>query len=291
MAKFKVTPKVKKVGVMVKRLKVKMRKLSVDLLPVLLSEYQTNLLKQLKSQKIAKKKNARKKVKVKPTLRNKDASAASSVPTNSLCLIHVSDSVPQIKEMLSRGKVLRLTSSLRWRWDVVSLYENYGLGSQQSIQADDEDSPKKKVPRWAEEKMIIRALTGCVDVDPDQIFSPCEPPDLVKMFPSVVNKRMNIWNSPTSGQAICSTPQPQPEEGSIQEDEEISFHLVPRNKTSVKNSKGADQQTQMVGKVLFKDMSNNTDDPSSTVMERTIRIPKSDPIIVSTSYESELPRK
>jgi len=84
-------------------------------------------------------------------------------------------------------------------------YVNYELGSQKSIEEDDEENPRKRVPDWAQDSSVMRALSNMVD--PEHIFETCEPPDLLDMFPhpATTSTRRDICNSPVQSNIIDST--------------------------------------------------------------------------------------
>ena len=88
---------------------------------------------------------------------------------------------------------------------IIPPYVSYELGSQKSIEEDDEENPKKRVPDWAQESSVMRALPNMVD--PDHIFEICEPPDLLDMFPypATTSTREDICNSPVQSNIIDST--------------------------------------------------------------------------------------
>jgi len=88
---------------------------------------------------------------------------------------------------------------------IIPPYVSYELGSQKSIEEDDEENPRKRVPDWAQESSVMRAVLN--RVDPDLVFETCEPPDLVDMFPCPATSytRRDIWNSPVQSNIIDST--------------------------------------------------------------------------------------
>merc|ERR1711936_1108018 len=100
-----------------------------------------------------------------------------------------------ILDCVVKGKVSRIPHSLRYI-KPSHTDDNYGLGNQQDIEFDDEDCPRKVIPRWAQGEMLEQALIEQDEVDiSNVIFSVCEPPNLDKMFPQAAAKR-DIWRTP-----------------------------------------------------------------------------------------------
>jgi hypothetical protein len=60
--------------------------------------------------------------------------------------------------------------------------DDYGLGSQQEIEQDDEDEPLRKVPVWAAGPQVLAAMEQQDDYDPAMLFGPCGPPRLSLIF-------------------------------------------------------------------------------------------------------------
>ena len=61
-------------------------------------------------------------------------------------------------------------------------YDDYGLGSRQEIEQDDEDEPMRKVPAWAAGHQVLVAMEQQDDHDPALLFAPCSPPRLSLIF-------------------------------------------------------------------------------------------------------------
>jgi len=111
---------------------------------------------------------------------------------------------PNIVDCLVKGKATR-SSRCPSKSAIISPYVSYELGSQKSIEEDDEENPKKRVPDWAQESSVKRALL--TRVNPDHVFDTCEPPDLLDMFayPATTSTRRDICNSPVQSNIIDST--------------------------------------------------------------------------------------
>ena len=240
MARVK-KPRITDVKVLIKKMKLKVKKLSVNLKSMKLSARQ---MKELSRQEalIAQPSVVVKVVKdtafqtesMKCKLRNKFVKSSYS---------KTYDVVDWILDCQVKGKVSRLKTCPK------SPYSNYELGSQKAMEEDDEDSPKKKIPSWAEEKAVMRAVM--VDLDTDLIFAPCDTPDLGDMFPITASRRRNIWDSPTNSLTICDTPKPATPPDS--DDEEISFNVDAREKTDKKHRRGEPKQQNLIKrKVLFQ---------------------------------------
>eukprot|EP00092_Neocalanus_flemingeri_P032199 GFUD01034997.1.p1 GENE.GFUD01034997.1~~GFUD01034997.1.p1 ORF type:complete len:273 (-),score=77.88 GFUD01034997.1:212-1030(-) len=260
MAKVK-KQKVLRVSVLVRKMKLKLKKVTVNVMSMRLGVQQIrDLSSQWQTMSTLGKST------VCPT-REQSALGASRL---GLSVDFVSDDcVADIQDCLGRGEVTRLSRCVQWKWPFNSS-ENYGLGSQKSMEADNEDSPRKKVPVWARERQIRRAITAQVDVDTDLVFAPCDPPDLSLMFPTSASKRRDLWNSPTRSEAMCDTPPPgisllgrpcpappasQVSSWEEEEDEEISFPLIARDKADSQQRRGECQEQSVVNnctKVLFK---------------------------------------
>ena len=73
--------------------------------------------------------------------------------------------------------------------------DNYDLGSDSSILADDEDNPSKPVPSWALQENIDLALSRMVVGIEDQIFAAPDPPKEEDIF-RVTAKRKRIARIP-----------------------------------------------------------------------------------------------
>jgi hypothetical protein len=231
-------PRIRDVKVLIKKMKLTVKKLSVNLKSMKLSVRQ---IKELawEEDSIAKptvvvkvvKDTAFRNVSMKFMLRNKFVKSS---------YLKTYDVEAEILDCLVMGKVSRLKTCPK------SPYSSYELGSQKAMEEDNEDSPKKKIPSWAEEKAVMRAVM--VDVDTDLIFAPCDPPDLSDMFPITASRRRNLWDSPTSSLTICDTPKP-----SDSDDEEISFNLDAREMADNKHRTGEPKQLNLVKrKVLFQ---------------------------------------
>ena len=50
------------------------------------------------------------------------------------------------------------------------IYENYELGSEDSILEDDEDRPKRPVPKWAQKEELERTMLFSQSIDPYKVF-------------------------------------------------------------------------------------------------------------------------
>ena len=215
---------------MVKLLKLKMKKVSVNLKSLKIERWQIEALSDQKK-----------------TLRDclivvkvvDDNLTEADVRTNQYKAkdykVNKCGVVANMLDCLVEGKVTRLKQlkgkGMKWAKSVPTsspaVYASYVLGSQRSIQEDSEDNPKKRVPSWAEEKSVMKAVL--VEVDPDLIFAPCDTPDLEDMFPRRHSspRGRDIWNSPGKSDAICditytkiSTP--------ICDDEDIIFDFAVR---------------------------------------------------------------
>jgi len=102
-----------------------------------------------------------------------------------------------ILDCLVKGKVSRIPHSLRYIKPSHTA-DDYGLGNQQDIEFDDEDCPRKVIPRWAQGELLEQALVEQEEVDiSNMIFSVCESPNLDLMFPQAAAKR-DIWRTPPS---------------------------------------------------------------------------------------------
>jgi len=237
MARVK-RPRITDVKVLIKKMKLKVKKMSVNLKSMKLSVWQ---MKELARQKGSIDQPT---VVVKVV---KDAPFQAAAMRNKVVkssYLKTYDAMAEILDCLVKGRVSRLNTYPK------SPYSSYGLGSQKSMEEDDEDSPKKKIPNWAEEKAVMRAVM--VDLDTDLIFAPCDTPDLSDMFPVTANRRRNIWDSPTSSLAICDTPHPATPPDS-EEEEEISFNLDAREMADNKHRRGEPKQQNLISrKVLFK---------------------------------------
>merc|ERR1719186_322200 len=274
MAKVKKS-QIMKVGVLLKKLKLKAKKVEVNVLALRLSVKQISDLptqrqtrqvigkkavqdcvvghkvsKSSRREFVNQKSKSKNKFAPKPSLKSevKSKNEASESSKLGLTVVPVMawDGAIQIKDCRSKGKVTRLRNCLRWNGSFQPC-DNYGLGSQKSMQEDSEDSPKKKVPIWAEERQLRIAIIAQMDVDIDQDFAACDPPDLSGMFPRTASRRKDIWNSPTRSQPTCATPQPPLSDSppppashftSWQEDEDISFHQIPRDKIDNQHRSG-----------------------------------------------------
>ena len=103
----------------------------------------------------------------------------------------------RILDCVVKGKVSRIPHSLRYIKPSHTA-DNYGLGNQQDIEFDDEDCPRKVIPRWAQGELLEQALVEQEEVDiSNMIFSVCESPNLDLMFPQAASKR-DIWRTPPS---------------------------------------------------------------------------------------------
>jgi len=75
-------------------------------------------------------------------------------------------------------------------------YTSYPLGRQSSILKDDEDTPRKVIPFWAQDDQLNNN-NYLKEVDVDFVFAPCESPNLDAIFSSSKKmSRRNIWQSP-----------------------------------------------------------------------------------------------
>jgi len=72
---------------------------------------------------------------------------------------------------------------------------NYGLGSRKEIENDDEDCPKKEIPSWALDENLSESMESQSFVRYEDIFSPCDTPNLREMFP---NSKRKIFETPVS---------------------------------------------------------------------------------------------
>ena len=172
----KLNLKVKPVCVRLKKLKVKLRTVSVNLKSVVFEEH------------------------MKP--RNQNSVSCSLI--NRKVWILIDETSPNIVDYLVKGEVTRLPICSR-NPSIVPPYVSYELGSQKSIEEDDEENPTKRVPDWAQERSVMRALKTMVD--PDHVFEACDPPDLYDMFPcpATTSTRGDIWDSPVQSNIIDST--------------------------------------------------------------------------------------
>ena len=172
----KLNLKVKSVCVRLKKLKVKLRNVKVNLKSVVLEEHMW--------------------------LRNQNPVTCSLI--NRKMRVLIDETSPNIVDYLVKGEVTRFPICSR-NPTIVPPYVSYELGSQKSIEEDDEENPTKRVPDWAQERSVMRALKNMVD--PDHVFEACDPPDLHDMFPcpATTSTRGDIWDSPVQSNIIDST--------------------------------------------------------------------------------------
>jgi len=189
----KMTLKEKLVEVKLKKHKIKVKKVRVNLKPIDLGKYLKNS------------ENVASHTKLFDVYRkNKRITAAAVSHNNNIVSVLNDLKIQKIVDCLAKGKVTRLPSCNNII--PMSSYVNYELGSQKSIEEDDEDSPTKEVPAWAHRRSVLKALLS-MDVDPDIIFEACDPPDLSDMFPCnlTLSFERDILNSPTHSNIIDTT--------------------------------------------------------------------------------------
>jgi len=189
----KMTLKEKLVKVKLKKHKIKVKKVRVNLKPIGLGKYlknSENVAFPTESSEVYRK--------------NKRINAAAVSHNNNIVSVLNDMKIQKIVDCLAKGKVTRLPSCNNII--PMSTYVNYELGSQKSIEEDDEDSPTKEVPTWAHRRSVIKALLS-MEVDPDIIFEACDPPDLKDMFPCnlTISIERDMLNSPTHSSIIDTT--------------------------------------------------------------------------------------
>ena len=114
-----------------------------------------------------------------------------------LPVLLIPDGSSPILDCVVRGQVSRIPHSLRYVKPSHTA-DNYGLGNKQDMEFDDEDCPRKVIPRWAQGEMLEQSLAQQEEVDiSNLIFSVCDPPNLDMMFPQAASKR-DIWRTPPS---------------------------------------------------------------------------------------------
>jgi len=122
---------------------------------------------------------------------------ASLVKKSGIPVLIISEGSSTIQDSVVRGVVSRIPHSLRYIKPSHTA-DDYGLGNKQDIEFDDEDCPRKVIPRWAQGELLEQALVEQEEVDvSNMIFSVCEPPNLDLMFPQAATKR-DIWRTPPS---------------------------------------------------------------------------------------------
>ena len=96
--------------------------------------------------------------------------------------------------------------------------DNYGLEDLHSDGGtDDEDRPRKQVPKWAEGSDLMTALLNQCSMPPDQIFATVETPDLSSMFTQQRKrffKRTSsaCWEQPPQTKSLKHADGPTPKE-------------------------------------------------------------------------------
>jgi len=97
-----------------------------------------------------------------------------------------------ILDQLSAGTIISCVQTLIYSKEA---YVNYELGSQKSIEADNEDCPTKQIPFWAQEEQLFKSIIvqDENDIDPSSIFATCESPNLEGIFPFTSATKRNLW--------------------------------------------------------------------------------------------------
>jgi len=194
-----------------KKVKVLVKKMKLECKPVQVRVKKSNLkvksvcvrLQKMKV-KVRNVKVNLKSVDVEEHVKRKDQNQVTCSLNKNIVRILSDEASPMIVDCLVKGKGTR-SPICSIKTTIIPPYVNYELGSQKSIEEDDEENPKKRVPDWAQESSVMRALPNMVD--PDHIFETCEPPDLLDMFPypATTSTRRDICNSPVQSNIIDST--------------------------------------------------------------------------------------
>jgi len=168
--------KVKSVCVRLQKVKVKVRNVKVNLNSAVVEEY----------------------------VKMKDINPTCSLNKN-IVRILIDEASPSIVDCLVKGRGSGSSSICSRKPTIIHPYVSYELGSQKSIEEEDEENPRNRVPDWAQESSVMRALLN--RVDPDYVFATCEPPDLVDMFPcpATTSTKRDIRNSPVQSNIVDST--------------------------------------------------------------------------------------
>ena len=104
-------------------------------------------------------------------------------PTLTLKVTSISDAqIPWIGEAKRKKlRIVRIVKTIRYL-KPSKTETNYGLGGKSEMDRDDVDNPLKQIPEWAEERNYLRQMSAQAELDPEEIFAPCGPPDLQEIF-------------------------------------------------------------------------------------------------------------